>query len=57
VALAEFAAELSESHETDIVRALTILPMVLPPVVGGVALLLAFGRLGIVGSQVDVYAA
>lgn len=30
-------------------RALTILPMVLPPVVGGVALLLAFGRDGILG--------
>src|SRR5688572_951477 len=29
------------------VRALTTLPMVLPPVVGGVALLLAFGRRGI----------
>src|SRR5207253_1685013 len=27
-----------------ILRALTVLPMVLPPVVGGVALLLAFGR-------------
>ena len=35
------------------VRALTILPMVLPPVVGGVALLLALGRRGIVGSQLD----
>jgi molybdate transport system permease protein len=33
------------------VRALTLLPMVLPPVVGGVALLLAFGRRGIAGSQ------
>ena len=33
----------------DLVRALTILPMVLPPVVGGVALLLAFGRDGFVG--------
>ena len=33
----------------DLVRALTILPMVLPPVVGGVALLLAFGRDGLVG--------
>jgi molybdate transport system permease protein len=33
-----------------IVRALTTLPMVLPPVVGGTALLLAFGRRGIVGS-------
>ncbi|HET9728654.1 MAG TPA: molybdate ABC transporter permease subunit, partial [Acidimicrobiia bacterium] len=29
--------------------ALTILPMVLPPVVGGVGLLYAFGRRGIVG--------
>jgi molybdate transport system permease protein len=33
------------------VRALTTLPMVLPPVVGGVALLLALGRRGIVGSE------
>ena len=32
-----------------LVRALTILPMVLPPVVGGVALLLAFGRDGVFG--------
>lgn len=31
-------------------RALTTLPMVLPPVVGGVALLLAFGRRGLAGS-------
>ncbi len=31
------------------VRSLLTLPMVLPPVVGGVALLLAFGRLGLVG--------
>src|SRR2546427_6046032 len=30
-------------------RALTVLPMVLPPVVGGVALLLAFGRRGLLG--------
>ena len=35
------------------VRRLTTLPMVLPPVVGGVALLLALGRRGIVGSQLD----
>ncbi len=34
----------------NILRALTTLPMVLPPVVGGVALLLAFGRRGIAGS-------
>ncbi len=33
-----------------VMRALTTLPMVLPPVVGGVALLLAFGRRGLVGS-------
>jgi molybdate transport system permease protein len=37
----------------DVVRALTTLPMVLPPVVGGVALLLAFGRRGLVGSWLD----
>jgi molybdate transport system permease protein len=36
-----------------VVRALTTLPMVLPPVVGGVALLLAFGRRGLVGSELD----
>jgi molybdate transport system permease protein len=34
----------------NILRALTTLPMVLPPVVGGVALLLAFGRRGLIGS-------
>ena len=32
-----------------LVRALAVLPMVLPPVVGGVALLLAFGRRGLIG--------
>jgi molybdate transport system permease protein len=32
-----------------VVRAFAILPMVLPPVVGGVALLWAFGRRGLVG--------
>ena len=36
-----------------ILRALTTLPMVLPPVVGGIALLLAFGRRGLVGSWLD----
>lgn len=34
-------------------RALCVLPMVLPPVVGGVALLLAFGRRGLVGAPLD----
>src|SRR2546430_17440920 len=33
-----------------VLRALTTLPMVLPPVVGGIALLLAFGRRGLLGS-------
>ncbi|MEW6475883.1 MAG: ABC transporter permease [Actinomycetota bacterium] len=32
-----------------LLRALTVLPMVVPPVVGGIALLYAFGRRGIVG--------
>ena len=36
-----------------LVRALVTLPMVLPPVVGGVSLLLAFGRNGLVGQWLD----
>jgi len=36
-----------------LVRALTTLPMVLPPVVGGTALLLAVGRRGLIGRQLD----
>jgi molybdate transport system permease protein len=36
-----------------IVRALTLLPMVLPPVVGGIALLLALGKQGLVGQYLD----
>lgn len=36
-----------------LIRALCVLPMVLPPVVGGVALLLAFGRRGLVGQPLD----
>jgi molybdate transport system permease protein len=35
------------------VRALTLLPMVLPPVVGGIALLLALGKRGLVGQYLD----
>ena len=35
-----------------LVRALVTLPLVLPPVVGGVALLLAFGRNGVIGGPV-----
>ncbi|TAN35088.1 molybdate ABC transporter permease subunit [bacterium] len=46
------ALVLARTHGTlrNLLRALTTLPMVLPPVVGGVALLLAFGRRGLVGS-------
>ncbi|MET7513641.1 molybdate ABC transporter permease subunit [Streptomyces sp. NPDC005480] len=36
-----------------LVRALVTLPLVLPPVVGGVALLLALGRNGVVGQLLD----
>ena len=36
-----------------LLRALVTLPLVLPPVVGGVALLLAFGRTGVVGRLLD----
>jgi molybdate transport system permease protein len=40
----------------NVLRAFTTLPMVLPPVVGGVALLLAFGRRGLIGSYLfDAY--
>ena len=35
-----------------LLRALTSLPMILPPVVGGVALLLAFGRRGLLGAPI-----
>ena len=36
-----------------LVRALVVLPMVLPPVVGGTALLFALGRRGLVGQLLD----
>jgi molybdate transport system permease protein len=36
-----------------LIRALATLPLVLPPVVGGVALLLALGRLGLLGRWLD----
>lgn len=39
----------SELPGRSLLRTLTTLPMVLPPVVGGVALLLAFGRAGLLG--------
>jgi molybdate transport system permease protein len=36
-----------------LLRAITTLPVVLPPVVGGVALILALGRLGLLGRWLD----
>jgi len=38
-----------------LLRALVTLPLVLPPVVGGVALLLAFSRVGLVGRYLDYW--
>jgi molybdate transport system permease protein len=38
-----------------VLRALVTLPLVLPPVVGGLALLLAFGRNGILGRYLDAW--
>jgi molybdate transport system permease protein len=38
-----------------LVRALVTLPLVLPPVVGGVALLLVLGRNGLVGRYLDLW--
>lgn len=37
-----------------LVRSLVLLPLVLPPVVGGIALLYTFGRKGLLGETVDV---
>jgi molybdate transport system permease protein len=36
-----------------LLRGLTTLPMVLPPVVGGIALLLAYGRKGLIGEPLN----
>ena len=36
-----------------VLRSLVLLPLVLPPVVGGLALLYTFGRRGLLGSELD----
>jgi molybdate transport system permease protein len=36
-----------------LLRSLATLPMVLPPVVGGIALLLAYGRKGLIGEPLN----
>ncbi len=38
----------------DLVRSIVLLPLVLPPVVGGIALLYTFGRRGLLGGTLDV---
>ena len=38
---------------TRLLRPMVLLPLVLPPVVGGIALLYAFGRLGLVGQYLE----
>jgi molybdate transport system permease protein len=43
----------SQVRGISLLRALVTLPLVLPPVVGGVALLMAFGRQGILGRLLD----
>ena len=45
----------TDSTAGTLVRALVTLPMVMPPVVGGVALLMAFGRNGVVGRHLDAW--
>jgi molybdate transport system permease protein len=42
----------SRSRARPLLRALVVVPLVMPPVVGGIALLLAFGRRGLVGGPV-----
>ena len=37
-----------------LLRSLVLLPLVLPPVVGGIALLYTFGRKGLLGETIDV---
>ena len=43
----------SDNRAVRAVRPLILLPLVLPPVVGGLALLYAFGRLGLVGQYLE----
>jgi molybdate transport system permease protein len=43
----------SNARVVRMARPLILLPLVLPPVVGGIALLYAFGRLGLIGEYLD----
>jgi len=44
----------TSTRAADVVRALVTLPLVLPPTVGGIALLYLLGRRGLVGEQLDL---
>ncbi len=44
----------SEGRWLGVVRSLVLLPLVLPPVVGGIALLYTFGRRGLLGETFEV---
>ena len=43
----------SRARVVRLLRPLVLLPLVLPPVVGGIALLYAFGRLGLLGRYLE----
>lgn len=43
----------SDARLVRLARPVILLPLVLPPVVGGIALLYAFGRLGLIGEYLD----
>lgn len=45
----------STSRVVSAMRTLVLLPLVLPPVVGGIALLYAFGRQGLLGRHLDAW--
>jgi molybdate transport system permease protein len=44
----------TEFRAQGLLRSLVLLPLVLPPVVGGIALLYTFGRRGLLGETIDV---
>ena len=44
----------TEFRGQDLLRSLVLLPLVLPPVVGGIALLYTFGRQGLLGHSLEV---
>ena len=45
----------SSGRVMTVIRALVLLPLVLPPVVGGIALLYTFGRRGLLGSHLSAW--